>query len=181
MWYKILDVIDKKKPSYCLFENVNRLLQSPALEKGRDFAYMLASLNDRGYSVEWMVVDSSLYGFPQRRKRVFFFCFKSNTPIYKEFKKGNKLILEEAFPVIKDGKDSLHVKHSLGNKSLDSIFKEFNPSPKGTLSAFKYKSPKKFYSYGLNSNREYSTYDIKDSYSGKYKVLNDILEKEKNI
>ena len=30
---------------------------------------MLASLSDLGYSVEWRVVDSSDYGFPQRRKR----------------------------------------------------------------------------------------------------------------
>ena len=181
LWYKILEVIDKKKPSYCLFENVNRLLQSPALEKGRDFAYMLASLNDRGYTVEWMVVDSSLYGFPQRRKRVFFFCFKNNTPIYKKFKKGNKLILEEAFPFMKNSNDSLDLMYSLGNKSLDEVFKAFNPAPKGTLSAFKYSSPKKFFNYGINHNREYLTYDIKDNYKGKYKVLNDILEKDKNI
>ena len=32
---------------------------------------MLASLSDLGYSVEWRVVNSADYGFPQRRKRVF--------------------------------------------------------------------------------------------------------------
>ena len=76
VWYKILEVIDRKNPQYCLFENVNRLLQSPALERGRDFAYILASLNERGYSVEWMVVDASEYGFPQRRKEFSSFAIK---------------------------------------------------------------------------------------------------------
>ena len=98
MWYKILEVIDRKNPQYCLFENVNRLLQSPALERGRDFAYILASLNERGYSVEWMVVDASEYGFPQRRKRVFFFC-------YKTIKHSNLIdngLLRRSFPFTKN-------------------------------------------------------------------------------
>ena len=73
LWFSILKVIDLKRPKYCLFENVNRLLQSPAIRRGRDFAYMLSTLNERGYSVEWMVVDASEYGFPQKRKRVFLY------------------------------------------------------------------------------------------------------------
>ena len=36
---------------------------------GRDFAIMLTCLADLGYSVEWRVVNSAEYGFPQRRKR----------------------------------------------------------------------------------------------------------------
>ena len=72
LWYAIAELIKRKQPKYCLFENVNRLLLSPALERGRDFAYMLASLNDMGYGVEWMVIDASAYGFPQKEKRVFY-------------------------------------------------------------------------------------------------------------
>jgi DNA (cytosine-5)-methyltransferase 1 len=52
-------------------ENVDRLLKSPASQRGRDFAIMLASLSDAGYFVEWRVVNAAEYGFPQRRKRVF--------------------------------------------------------------------------------------------------------------
>ena len=65
---------DEKSVRYCLFENVDRLLKSPAKQRGRDFAIILSCLADLGYSVEWMVVNSGAYGFNQRRKRVYIFC-----------------------------------------------------------------------------------------------------------
>ena len=65
LWYAIAELIKRKEPKYCLFENVNRLLLSPALERGRDFAYMLATLNDMNYGVEWMVC--LLYTSPSPR------------------------------------------------------------------------------------------------------------------
>ena len=74
LWWEIRRIIEAKKPKYALLENVDRLLKSPRVQRGRDFAVMLASLSDLGYSVEWRVVDSSEYGFPQRRKRVFIFA-----------------------------------------------------------------------------------------------------------
>lgn len=181
LWYKILDVIDRKKPQYCLFENVNRLLQSPALERGRDFAYILASLNDRGYAVEWMVVDASEYGFPQRRKRVFFFCFKKNSKFFQNYKQNDELLLSDAFPFSQLILDNLNLPFHLGEGSVEDIFKNFNPAPKGTLSAYKYNSVKKFSNYGICFNREYQTYDIKPSYKGAKKVLRDIILDEEKI
>ncbi len=177
MWYKILEVIDYKNPQYCLFENVNRLLQSPALERGRDFAYILASLNERGYTVEWMVVDASEYGFPQRRKRVFFFCFK-------DIKQSNLIddgLLRKSFPFTKNNINSIDLPFHLGDGSPEDIFKQFNPAPKGTLSAYKYKSPKKFNNYGICKNKEYTTFDFKPSFSGKKQLLGDILLKDKLV
>ena len=56
---------------WCMFENVDRLLKSPAKQRGRDFAIILSCLASLGYSVEWRVVNSAEYGFPQRRKRVY--------------------------------------------------------------------------------------------------------------
>ncbi len=52
-------------------ENVDRLLKSPATQRGRDFAIILATLSDLGYLVEWRVVNAADYGFPQRRRRAF--------------------------------------------------------------------------------------------------------------
>lgn len=56
---------------WCMFENVDRLLKSPTKQRGRDFAIILSCLASLGYSVEWRVVNSAEYGFPQRRKRVY--------------------------------------------------------------------------------------------------------------
>ena len=74
LWWSIYRFLKLKEPRYCLFENVDRLLKSPARQRGRDFAIILSCLNSLGYSVEWRVVNSAEYGFPQRRKRVFIYA-----------------------------------------------------------------------------------------------------------
>ena len=63
-----------KQPKYCLFENVDRLLKSPASQRGRDFAIILSCLASLGYSAEWRVVNGADYGFPQKRRRVYIYA-----------------------------------------------------------------------------------------------------------
>lgn len=74
LWWDIYRFLHLKEPKYVLLENVDRLLKSPATQRGRDFAIMLSCLADLGYSVEWRVVNSAEYGAPQRRKRVYIYA-----------------------------------------------------------------------------------------------------------
>lgn len=74
LWWDIYRFLHLKEPRYVLLENVDRLLKSPASQRGRDFAIMLSCLSDLGYSVEWRVINSAEYGFPQRRKRVYIYA-----------------------------------------------------------------------------------------------------------
>ena len=69
--YRILKEKGNKRPKYVFFENVDRLLGSPAKQRGRDFAIIIASLCDLGYSVEWRVINAADYGLPQRRRRTY--------------------------------------------------------------------------------------------------------------
>lgn len=71
LWWSIHRIIEDKRPRLIFLENVDRLLKSPATQRGRDFAIILACLSDLGYLVEWRVVNAADYGFPQRRRRVF--------------------------------------------------------------------------------------------------------------
>jgi DNA (cytosine-5)-methyltransferase 1 len=71
LWWEILRLVELHKPKFVFLENVDRLLKSPATQRGRDFAIMLRTLGDAGYMVEWRVVNAADYGFPQRRIRVF--------------------------------------------------------------------------------------------------------------
>ncbi len=50
LWWAIHKILEdkKNKPKYLFLENVDRLLKSPASQRGRDFAVMLKSLNDLG-------------------------------------------------------------------------------------------------------------------------------------
>lgn len=79
LWWQIRDTLEAKSVPFGLFENVDRLLKSPASQRGRDFGIMLACLADLGYSAEWRVVNAAEYGAAQRRRRVFIFAYKDDT------------------------------------------------------------------------------------------------------
>lgn len=69
--YRILEEKGDKRPHYIFFENVDRIINSPATQRGRDFAIILASLSDLGYTVEWRIINAAEYGMPQRRRRTY--------------------------------------------------------------------------------------------------------------
>lgn len=71
LWWSIYRILEDERPRLVFLENVDRLLKSPATQRGRDFAIILACLSDLGYLIEWRVVNAADYGFPQRRRRVF--------------------------------------------------------------------------------------------------------------
>ena len=79
LWWQIRDTMIAKKPPFCIFENVDRLLKSPAKQRGRDFGVILACLAELGYSVEWRVVNAAKYGAAQRRRRTFIFAYRDDT------------------------------------------------------------------------------------------------------
>jgi DNA (cytosine-5)-methyltransferase 1 len=76
LWWEILRLVNGQKPKFIFLENVDRLLKSPSNQRGRDFAVMLKTLGDEGYTIEWRVVNAAEYGFPQRRIRVFILATK---------------------------------------------------------------------------------------------------------
>ena len=84
LWWQIRDVLIAKKSPFCLFENVDRLLKSPASQRGRDFGVILSCLNALGYSAEWRVVNASDYGAAQRRRRTFIFAYRNDTRYGKD-------------------------------------------------------------------------------------------------
>lgn len=108
LWWSIHKILSekKKKPKYLFLENVDRLLISPAGQRGRDFAIILQSLNQLGYAVEWRIVNAAEFGMPQRRKRIFIIGYLKGTAIYENIKAGSPMewildegTLAEAFPV----------------------------------------------------------------------------------
>jgi DNA (cytosine-5)-methyltransferase 1 len=112
LWWSIFNILKKKgkkSPKFIMLENVDRLLKSPASQRGRDFAVMLASLDDLGYVVEWRVINAADYGFPQRRRRTFILGYKKGTDLYKKLKGNDRNswihsdgVIAKAFPVEKE-------------------------------------------------------------------------------
>lgn len=84
LWWQIERICREKggNRAHILFlENVDRLIISPAKQRGRDFAIILQSLADLGYIVEWRVINSAEYGMPQRRRRTYILAYEQGTPI----------------------------------------------------------------------------------------------------
>ena len=51
LWWSIRDTLIAKRPPFVLLENVDRLLKSPASQRGRDFGVMLTCFAQLGYNV----------------------------------------------------------------------------------------------------------------------------------
>ena len=85
--YRILQEKGDKRPQYLFFENVDRLLNSPATQRGRDFAIILASLADLDYVVEWRVINAADYGMPQRRRRTYIVGYLKNSVVAQKIER----------------------------------------------------------------------------------------------
>ncbi len=84
LWWQIYRILEEKgesRPDYIFFENVDRLINSPATQRGRDFAIILASLSDLGYVVEWRVINAADYGMPQRRRRTYIVGYRKGSVV----------------------------------------------------------------------------------------------------
>jgi DNA (cytosine-5)-methyltransferase 1 len=124
LWWEILRLVSLHKPEYIFLENVDRLLKSPSNQRGRDFAVMLNTLGAEGYEIEWRVVNSADYGFPQRRIRVFIVARKR-----KAGKRNprniilNSGILAKSLPVLTNNNEIIEIDLS---ETADLISSKFN-------------------------------------------------------
>ena len=107
LWWQIRDTLIAKKAPFCILENVDRLLKSPAKQRGRDFGIILACLAELGYSAEWRVVNAAQYGAAQRRRRIFIFAYKNDTVYGKKMESilpeaivQNEGFMVKAFPIV---------------------------------------------------------------------------------
>ena len=161
LWWDIYRFLHLKEPRYVLLENVDRLLKSPATQRGRDFAIILSCLADLGYSVEWRVVNSAEYGFPQRRKRVYIYAelTSENWDLEKRVSSG---VLSSALPIVEpESFDEIEIP-----KDPYIVTREFNIGGRG-------KSP--FGTAGAMSDFRAVTCDAVEDYLGERKVPGDVV------
>ena len=73
--FGLLKIMRAKKIKYFILENVKGLLNH---ERGQTFKIILDLLNSEGYMVVAKTMDSSHYGLPHKRERVYFIGIKKN-------------------------------------------------------------------------------------------------------
>lgn len=106
LWWDIRNMLIAKRPPFVLLENVDRLLKSPASQRGRDFGIILSSFAQLGYRVEWRVINAAEYGAVQRRRRTFIFAYNRNTDYAERMKDVEAIdiiskqgMMAQAFPI----------------------------------------------------------------------------------
>lgn len=174
LWWEIHRIIKEKanKPKFLFLENVDRLIKSPASQRGRDFAIMLASLSDLGYIVEWRIINAADYGMPQRRRRIFILGYHKESFVYQDIlahqepidwvlKEG---VIADAFNVSVDH-NGMQMQFEIDG-SLSEVTKNFNKL------RFK-ESP--FENSGIMIDRKVYTIETKPNYDGERKTLGDII------
>ncbi len=110
LWWQIRDILITKRPPFVILENVDRLLKSPASQRGRDFGIILTSFAQLGYRAEWRVINAAEYGAAQRRRRTFIFAYNKDTryaEVMDKIEAGKMLETEgfmaKSFPVSECG------------------------------------------------------------------------------
>lgn len=176
LWWQIYRILSEKgenRPNYLFLENVDRIINSPATQRGRDFAIILASLSDLGYIVEWRVINAADYGFPQRRKRTYIVAYRQNSVVANRVENAQQWLLHEgvmasAFPFESKGKE---IEFTIDG-DIKSVSDNFNKEKKD--------SP--FEDAGIMIDRKVFTIKSSPCYAGDVKqTLGDILVDEEFV
>ena len=171
LWWEILRLVQGQKPKFIFLENVDRLLKSPSNQRGRDFAVMLKTLGDEGYTIEWRVVNAAEYGFPQRRIRVFIVATKKKRGAKKltpESIIGKTGILARALPIEKLTSELQEIE--LGDEA-DQISTRFNKGGGKSL----------FMNSGYYEDGVAYTVKSEAKLSKEFLVLGDVLQPDSKV
>lgn len=168
LWWDIYRFLQLKHPRYVLLENVDRLLKSPASQRGRDFAIILSCFDDLGYSVEWRVVNSAEYGFPQRRKRTYILARFTGEEwdLDTQLSKG---LMARAFPIFEP--EARFIGHVDIPSDPYLATRDFNKG--GKLSPF--------LEAGVMQDGKVATCKAVELYAGPRRTLGDVLVPESQI
>lgn len=113
LWWQIDAILRDKHPKYVILENVDRIIRSPAKQYGRDFSIILRCFYEKGYAVEWRVINAADYGYAQRRRRTFIVAYLNETQRFRDLAEGvctkglkymhryvlENAVLADAFPI----------------------------------------------------------------------------------
>lgn len=168
LWWQIYRFLYLCSPKYVLLENVDRLLKSPASQRGRDFAIMLACLSERGYSVEWRVVNAADYGAPQKRRRVYIYAEKDAPTWNLEERVIQTGVMAKSLPICSEStKPNAFTIKGEPFEVSEHFGKGLKVSP--------------FHNAGVMQNGEVFTAEVKPNYDGPFKTLGDVLVSDSEV
>lgn len=89
LFYHYLRILQDKKPSWFIWENVKGVLSS---NQGKDFENITSAFSDYGYTIKGKILNTKDYGIPQSRQRCFIVGQREDLGVFNfEFPPKQKL------------------------------------------------------------------------------------------
>ena len=170
LWWSINQLLEMRRPKLVLLENVDRLLKSPASQRGRDFAIILSCFHRLGYNVEWHVINAAEYGMPQRRRRVYIYAEHDSDwgdSTERLFSTG---VLAQAFPIQRSAKNPGEQRLSIDEDPY-KVTKTFGVGDKVSV----------FRNAGVMIDGQVLTVKVDPVYDGPHATLGDVLVDESEV
>ncbi|MFR7995647.1 MAG: DNA cytosine methyltransferase [Clostridium sp.] len=169
-----LRIIEKKKPTYVVFENVKNLLNKKFKE---DLDNIIFRLEDMGYFVEYKLLNSKNFGVPQNRERVFIVASLNNNFIIPKKSERKPYTLYDV--LLDDHCDNIKedIKRRIMNESINENVKKAIPEEKVEME-FKVKCLNTKNIYGKQPSQQYRVYSknglmttLSAQLNGRYNII----------
>lgn len=140
LYLELLRVVKDKQPKIFVGENVKGLL---SIERGKIFEMIIDDFKKIGYNITTQLVNTSEYGIPQNRERIFIVGTKSSGSIKFDVRKTNKKITtKEAIGFLHDidisynpvkVKNKYVYNHIASTNVYDKFFARKNPPKQANI------------------------------------------------
>ena len=118
LFFEVERILRAKKPQGFILENVEGLVNH---DSGKTLKIIIAKLLELGYKVNYNVLNSSEFGVPQDRKRIYIVGTFNETPDLSNFDKSSKTvgdILESGCPT----EDTPFIRRLLNHFSVEDLY-----------------------------------------------------------
>lgn len=126
LFFKILEILDKKKPNLFILENVKNL---ETINNGETFQRIKTELEKRKYFINYKVLNAKDFGSPQSRQRIYIIGSKIKPYVFQnppyinknvaqiiDFNNKDYLNLTEKYDLVKNPNENSHLLYRLINK-----------------------------------------------------------------
>lgn len=129
LFFEMVDIIKQHKPKVFIAENVKGLLSA---NKKQAFPLVMQSFKDAGYSCKYTILNSSHYGVPQKRERVFIVGFLDPNDC-EAFQFPEKIESDIVLKNVLENEDEVEDKFFFSQKAIDGMLKKRETMNKGRI------------------------------------------------
>ncbi len=135
LFFEMVRILKEKEPRYFIAENVKGLL---SVNNKKTFPMIIKEFESAGYFVKYQLMNSSDFGIPQKRERIFIIGFKDYNE-YFDFKFPTPTTTGDKKAKLKEVVDvdhSIDEKYFFSNKAVEGMLKVQKKMNKGRIQNF---------------------------------------------